>query len=190
MTVNFSNAAISLSAGRAEQFPAPRPCVVFSGRSNVGKSSLINALLGRKSLARTSSTPGKTVTVNFFDVDGKIWFVDLPGYGFAARSYGRKEEFSRVTDDFLSGYGAPKLVLQLIDGKVGPTKDDLTMLDWLVRTGAEFSAVVTKCDKAKKPELARTAGLLSPLCPDIYEVSAVKRQGIDAVIGRIIRFVS
>ena len=190
MTINYSNAGITVSAGRPEQFPAPRPCVVFSGRSNVGKSSLINALLGRRSLAHTSSTPGKTVTVNFYDIDGKIWFVDLPGYGFAARSYGRKEDFSRVTDGFLSGYDAPKLVLQLIDGKVGPTKDDLTMLDWLVRTGTEYAVILTKCDKAKKAELDVTRGALAPFGADVFPVSSVKKQGTDAVTGRIKRFVS
>ncbi len=189
MKINFSKADISVSAVRAEQFPAPRPCVVFSGRSNVGKSSLINALLGRKSLARTSSSPGKTVTVNFYDIDGKIWFVDLPGYGFASRSYGKKKDFSKVTDDFLTEYEAPLLIIQLIDGKVGPTRDDLTMLDWLNRTGAEYVTAVTKTDKAKKTELDGTLSHPGLAGARIYPVSAEKRQGLEPIISRITDFV-
>ena len=96
-------AELRISAGFISQFPAdPIPQIAFSGRSNVGKSSLINTLLGRKSLARVSSAPGKTVTVNFYDVDKKLLLVDLPGYGFAKRPLAEKEKWSRLTDGFFT----------------------------------------------------------------------------------------
>ena len=97
MPLNLQNVSIRLSAGRPDQFPRdPMPQVALSGRSNVGKSSLVNTLLGRKSFARVSSAPGKTITVNFYDIDKKLFFVDLPGYGFAKRSFDRKETFSTL----------------------------------------------------------------------------------------------
>ena len=99
MSINLNRVGLRISAGQPNQFPAaPVPQVAFSGRSNVGKSSLVNCLLGRKSLARVSSAPGKTVTVNFYDIDGKLFFVDLPGYGFAKRRPEEREQWSALTD--------------------------------------------------------------------------------------------
>ena len=132
MAVNFPNSELIISAGRTSQFPSlPLPQAVFSGRSNVGKSSLINCLLGRKSLARVSSTPGKTVTVNFYGVDGKAVFVDLPGYGFARRPESEKRQWSALTDGFFTknpNFDLVKLALQLVDLGVGPTADDMMMI--------------------------------------------------------------
>ena len=99
--INVNNASLKLSAGMPSQFPADgRPQIALSGRSNVGKSSLINSLLGRKSLARVSSTPGKTITINFYDIDRQIYLVDLPGYGFARRSPDEKKAWSALTDGY------------------------------------------------------------------------------------------
>ena len=128
MAINYSCADLALCVGTQAQFPRdPRPEIALSGRSNVGKSSLINTLLGRKSLARVSSAPGKTVTVNYYDVDGKLYLVDLPGYGYAKRAKEKKGAFGRLTDDFFTknpSADALRLVIQLVDVRTGPTEDD------------------------------------------------------------------
>ena len=157
---NLNNLRLKISAGTPAQFPRDAvPQIVFSGRSNVGKSSLINTLLGRKAFARVSSAPGKTVTVNFFDIDGKLTFVDLPGYGYAKRSREEFLAFSRVTDGFFTQNHARdqiKLVLQLIDARTGPTADDLSMIQYLVDTDLPFLIVATKADKLSKTALEKS----------------------------------
>ncbi|MBE6644723.1 MAG: YihA family ribosome biogenesis GTP-binding protein [Ruminococcaceae bacterium] len=154
MKINVNNASIALTAGRLAQFPRDmRPQIALSGRSNVGKSSLINTLLGRKSLARVSSAPGKTITINFYDIDKKIYLVDLPGYGYAKRSMESKKSWSSLTEDYFLKNPAVdniKLVLQLIDIRVGPTDDDIMMINWLIDTGVPFIVVATKSDKLSK----------------------------------------
>ena len=101
MKINANNANIAITVGNSRQFPRdPRPEVALSGRSNVGKSSLINTLLGRKSLARVSSSPGKTITINYYDIDKKLYLVDLPGYGYAKRSQESKRGWSSLTEDY------------------------------------------------------------------------------------------
>ena len=149
MALNLNRVSLRVSAGTPRQFPAdPLPQVAFSGRSNVGKSSLINSLLGRKSLARVRSAPGKTITVNFYDVDGQLFLVDLPGYGFAKRTKEDQARWSALTDGFFTANpNADRLaaVVQLIDSRVGPTKDDETMLDFLVRSRLPFLVAATKC---------------------------------------------
>ena len=140
-----------MSAGRPDQFPKDGlPEIIFSGRSNVGKSSLINTLLGRTKLARVSSTPGKTITVNFYNIDGKFYFVDLPGYGFANRRPEGQAKWSKLVNDYLAGERSnnkKRLVVQLVDMKAGVTKDDRMMLDWLSSTDTDFITVGTKSDK-------------------------------------------
>lgn len=159
MKLNTNNASLKISAGKPSQFPADSlPLIAFSGRSNVGKSSLINTLLGRKSFARVSSAPGKTVTVNFYDIDKKVYFVDLPGYGYAKRSKAEQEAFTAVTDGFFTAnrsIGDLKLVLQLLDVRTGPTADDIMMIQYLWDTGLPFLVVFTKCDKLSKTALAK-----------------------------------
>ncbi len=154
MTINYHNADISISVGRSSQFPKEkRPQIALSGRSNVGKSSLINTLLERKSLARVSSSPGKTVTINYYLIDGKIYFVDLPGYGFARRSGETKRSFSALTEDYFlknPSADALALVIQLIDCRVGPTEDDELMIRFLQDNGIPFTVVLTKTDKLSK----------------------------------------
>ena len=159
--LNLQRAALLISAGDPKQFPGkPVPQIALSGRSNVGKSSLVNTLLGRKSLARVSSAPGKTITVNFYDVDGKLLLVDLPGYGFAKRPPAEKAKWSALTDGYFTAnrnIDRVELVLQLIDLKVGPTADDVMMLRYLAATELPFAVIATKTDKLNKT--GRTAAL-------------------------------
>ena len=168
MKINVQNSSLGLTAGLVSQFPNDtRPQIVFSGRSNVGKSSLINTLLGRKNLARVSSAPGKTITVNFYNIDKKLWFVDIPGYGYAKRDFKDKKRWSALTDNFLSSPCEKRLILQLIDMKVGPTEDDYMMLDWLDESETPYVIVATKCDKLNKTDFNANKEELSKLGPVI-----------------------
>ena len=159
MKVNFALSALKTTAGVPTQFPTDGlPQIAFSGRSNVGKSSLINSLLNRKKLARVSSSPGKTVTVNYYLCDDKLYLVDLPGYGFAKRSAEDQKKWSGLTDAFFTKRrdGSLKGVIQLIDCKVGPTSDDLMMLDYMNRTCVKYAVVLSKSDKPNKTERGKT----------------------------------
>lgn len=152
MKLNLQNAELRAVAGIPSQFlQTSLPQIAFSGRSNVGKSSLINTLLGRKSLARTSGQPGKTITVNYYEIDRKLIFTDLPGYGFAKRSPQERERLGRLGDGYFATQ-KPRAVLQLIDMKAGPTKDDVLMIDFLQQNCIPFIIVATKCDKLNRTE--------------------------------------
>ncbi len=141
-----------MTAGFATQFPTDRlPQIALSGRSNVGKSSLLNRLVGRKSLARVSGSPGKTITINFYRVDKKFYVVDLPGYGFAKRAPADKAKWSKLTDSYFTS-GTMNAVAQLIDLKVGPTADDEMMLDFLNQSGVPYIIIATKADKLNKTD--------------------------------------
>lgn len=157
MKLNTNNCELALTAGALKQFPHdPKPQIALSGRSNVGKSSLINTLLGRKSLARVSSAPGKTVTINFYGVDKKLYLVDLPGYGYAKRSLESKRVWSTLTEDYFVKNPSPdalKLVIQLIDIRTGPTDDDIMMINMMIDRGIDFTVVATKTDKLSKTAL-------------------------------------
>ncbi len=145
--LNTQNVNLKMTAGRKDQFPRDGLVqVALSGRSNVGKSSLINTLLGRKSFARTSSSPGKTITINFYEVDKKLYLVDLPGYGYAKRSGDSKRVWASLTNDYFEA-GTMQIVFQLIDLKVGPTEDDYMMIEWLNANGVPYVVVATKADK-------------------------------------------
>ncbi len=156
MALNLQNTILKISAGTPKQIPGdPKVQVAFSGRSNVGKSSLINTLLGRKSLARVSSAPGKTVTINFYEVDKKLYLVDMPGYGFARRSPEEKRKWSELTDGYFTNnpnIDRLALVVQLIDSRIGPTADDEMMLDYLRQAGLSYVIVATKVDKLNATE--------------------------------------
>lgn len=156
MKINTQNARLAVSAGLANQFPsAAIPQVAFSGRSNVGKSSLVNALLSRKSLARVSGTPGKTITVNFYDVDSKMFLVDLPGYGYARRTYEEQKKWSALTDGYFTNnknIDLLKLVIQLVDSRVGITDNDAEMIGFLKDMRLPYIVVATKVDKLNATE--------------------------------------
>lgn len=161
MALTTQNVILKMTAGRVDQFPRDTlPQIALSGRSNVGKSSLINTVLGRKSLARTSSAPGKTITVNFYEVDKKLYLVDLPGYGYAKRSAEDQKKWSFLTESYIAGERKPALVFQLIDLKVGPTRDDYMMLDWLATSGLRYIVIATKADKLNKTDRAANLAAL------------------------------
>lgn len=156
MKVNVNNVSLKISAGLPSQFVrSPLPQIAFSGRSNVGKSSLINTLLNRKSMARVSSSPGKTITVNFYDVDKKLFLVDLPGYGYAKRTLEDKKKWSMLVDGYFTNnpnIDLLRLVCQLVDSRVGLTKDDCDMVEFLNQTDIPYIIVATKTDKLNKTE--------------------------------------
>ena len=169
--MNFSNTDLKISAGLPSQFPADvRPQIAFSGRSNVGKSSLINTLLGRKSLARVSGSPGKTITINFYDVDKKLYFVDLPGYGFAKRSDAERRRFSTLTDGYFvnnENRDLLRLVVQLVDIRIGPTADDRMMIDFLAGCNIPFLIAASKADKLSKTAVQKAVSDLGTAYPGI-----------------------
>ena len=175
MKINVNNADIAMTVGNARQFPRdPKPEIALSGRSNVGKSSLINTLLGRKSLARVSSSPGKTITINYYSVDGKMFLVDLPGYGYAKRSLESKKSWSTLTEDYFlknPSADAIKLVIQLIDIRTGPTEDDVMMINWMIDNSIPFTVVATKADKLSKTALKNA---LDELDRDYFAGTGVK----------------
>jgi GTP-binding protein len=186
MGLNTQNVNLKMTAGFASQFPTdPIPQVALSGRSNVGKSSLINTLLGRKSLARVSSTPGKTITVNFYEVDKKLFLVDLPGYGFAARNPADRDKWASLTDGYFTknkNFDLVKGIVQLIDCRAGITKDDAMMLDFMNQAGIYYIVAVTKIDKLNKTERAASLEKISndPLIADgtpIIPFSSLKGEG-------------
>ena len=160
MKYNIHLAELAMTLGATSAFPRDsRPEIVLSGRSNVGKSSLINTLLGRKSLARTSSAPGKTITINYYAIDQKFYLVDLPGYGYAKRSKDSQRQWSALTERFFlqnPSADAIRLVLQLVDVRTGPTEDDRMMIDFLRRSGLPFLVIATKADKLSPSALAQT----------------------------------
>ena len=199
MAINIQNSNLEITAGRIDQFPSKAiPQIVFSGRSNVGKSSLINTLLGRKSLARVSSSPGKTITINYYDIDKKMYLVDLPGYGYAKRSQESKRGWSSLTEDYFvknPSSDAIKLVIQLIDIRTGPTDDDIMMINFLIDNEVDFIVVATKTDKLSKTQLANA---LEQLHKEYFEgtdieiipFSSVTRIGKEEVWKKIIDKIS
>ena len=158
MGLNTQNVNLKMTAGFASQFPTdPIVQVALSGRSNVGKSSLINTLLGRKSLARVSATPGKTVTVNFYEVDKKLFLVDLPGYGFAARSKDSQGAWQSLTDGYFTknkNIDLVRGVVQLIDSRAGITRDDAMMIEYMNSVEMPYIIAITKIDKLNKTDRA------------------------------------
>jgi len=147
--MNFNNAVFEAAFGTDKQLPPSDLIeIAFSGRSNVGKSSLLNKLLGRKALARVSATPGKTQTVNFYRL-GEIRLADLPGYGYAKVPHSEKARWARMMEAYFSGERRIALCVQLVDMRHPPTKDDLQMLDFLQQSEIPFVIALTKSDKLK-----------------------------------------
>lgn len=163
--MNLANAEFYASYGLSSQLPEQdRMEIVFSGRSNVGKSSLINKLCNRKSLARVSSTPGKTATVNFYTVD-PLYLVDLPGYGYAKAVKGERQRWDRLINHYFERRETQRILLaQLLDCRHEPSADDRMMLEYLAHYRIPFIALLTKADKIKKSQYAQTAAHFTELC--------------------------
>ena len=157
LNVNLNKTTLAFTAGLPRQLPGTLdlslPQVAMCGRSNVGKSSMINKLLNRKSLARVSGEPGKTITVNAYNVDSTLYLVDLPGYGYARRSFDERNKWKSMIDAYFS-LDSDILFFLLIDMKVGLTKDDDVMLQYLVQNELPFAIAATKSDKLNKTERA------------------------------------
>ena len=194
MSLNLNNTSLRISAGFTRQFPTDAMVqIAFSGRSNVGKSSLINTLLGRKSLARVSSAPGKTITINFYEIDKKIFLVDLPGYGFAKRPKEDQVKWQMLTDGFFTKN--PNLdrlaaVAQLVDSRIGLTDDDRAMVDYLRAAEIPYFIIATKVDKLNATERKNNlAAIASDPALDedtvIIPFSSLKNEGREDVLRQI-----
>ncbi len=182
--INKNNIRLTISAGRRDQLIRDGRCqIAFSGRSNVGKSSALNKLMNRKSLARVSSSPGKTITVNFFDIDSRFYLVDLPGYGFAKRSEQEKRKWSGLTDSYFQNPEHISLVLQLVDLKTGPSRDDEAMIDYLQQVGIPFVIVATKFDKLNKTNQAKNLEELQNryFPTPVFPFSSLSGHGVESV---------
>lgn len=159
--IKYESAQFETSFGVSAQLEqSDMPEIAFAGKSNVGKSSLLNKILNRKSLAKVSSVPGKTVTINFFKLNC-CRFVDLPGYGYAKVSRDEKLRWADLMESYFKTGRDIRLVVQLLDMRHKPTQDDLDMIDFLVQTGYNFIVVLTKCDKLNKKETAQMLDLIS-----------------------------
>lgn len=152
--MNLNNATLVVSAVSPKQYPKSNMCeVAFAGRSNVGKSSLINKLLNRKSLARVSSKPGKTATINFYNIDDTMYFVDLPGYGYAKVSKEEKKKWGAMIETYLNTRENLSQVILLVDSRHKPTENDVMMLNYIRACCERAVVIATKCDKLSKSEL-------------------------------------
>ena len=161
MAINFNRAEFVLSAVRPGTFIRDgRAQVTFAGRSNVGKSSVINRLLNRKNFARVGATPGKTTQVNYFLIDGKIYFTDLPGYGYAKVSKDERDRWGRLMESYFQEPGLITLGVLIVDARHKPTADDVTMRNWFRETGCPFIVVANKLDKLKTREIEPNLALI------------------------------
>jgi len=157
--MNLNNAALTISAVTPKQYPKEKLMeIAFAGRSNVGKSSLINKLLNRKSLARVSSKPGKTATINFYNIDNTMYFVDLPGYGYAKVSKEEKKKWGTMIETYLSTRENLSQVILLVDSRHKPTENDIMMLGYIRACCERAVVIATKCDKLSKTELNKNLG--------------------------------
>ena len=189
--MNFQNVEFLISAAAPKDFPRNRlPEIAFAGKSNVGKSSVINRLLQRKNFARVGDKPGKTIHVNYFMIDRKCYLVDLPGYGFAKVSQSEKERWGKLMEDYFAA-GRIDLGVLIVDYRHPPTNNDITMANWFLESGCPFVVVANKMDKLKKSELAPNLEIirrdlnLPEACP-VIPFSAEKGDGRDVLVRRIL----
>jgi len=161
MKINTNNVEFIKSAATAKDLiDSPIPQIVFSGKSNVGKSSVINTVLGRKSLARVSSSPGKTIHVNYFQIDGKAYFVDLPGYGYAKVAKTERARWSKLMEEFFLQPDHITLGVMIVDSRHKPTADDITMAKWFSASGCNMIIVANKIDKLKKSDIEKNMAVI------------------------------
>ncbi len=192
MNVNLNQAQFVRSAARPGDFPRDRlPQVVFAGRSNVGKSSVINRLLNRKNLARVGSAPGKTTHINYFLIDEQFYLVDLPGYGYAKVSKQERDRWGRLIEAWFADTSLMTLGILVVDARHKPTADDRTMSDFFQAAGKPFVVVANKLDKVKRSELQANLDqivqtLELPQSVPVIPFSAEKGDGKDALLDRIL----
>ena len=183
----IKSAALETVCGITSKLPQTgKPEIAFAGKSNVGKSSLINGLMNRKSLARTSSQPGKTQTINYYNVNGCIYFVDLPGYGYAKVPVKEKEKWGKRVDNYLHKSRQLKAVFLLIDIRHEPSANDRQMYEWIVSQGFDPVIIATKLDKIKRSQVAKHIKMLKdglkvkPNTP-VLPYSALTKQGREEI---------
>ncbi len=189
MSMVIKNVGLETVCGITSKIPENLlPEVAFAGKSNVGKSSLINALMNRKSLARTSSQPGTTQTINYYNINHAIYFVDLPGYGYAKANVKVKEQWGRMVENYLHKSKQLKQVFHLIDIRHAPTENDCMMYDWILHNGYQPIIIATKLDKIKRSQIQKQQSLiLSTLNAAegtaIVPFSAETKQGREEIYG-------
>ena len=190
--MNFQKVDFLISAASPQQFPKDRlPEIAFAGKSNVGKSSVINRILQRKNFARVGDKPGKTIHVNYFTIDSKCYFVDLPGYGFAKVSEKEKARWSKLMEDYFAA-GRIDLGVLIVDYRHPPTNNDITMADWFIQSGGPFVVVANKMDKLKKSELEPNLKTIRedlglPEHVPVIPFSAEKGNGRDELVRLIMK---
>ena len=189
--MNLNNVEFLISAAHSRDFPKSRlPEIAFAGKSNVGKSSVINRILNRKNFARVGEKPGKTIHVNYFTIDKKCYFVDLPGYGYAKVSQAEKDRWGRLMEEYFAA-GRIDLGIMIVDARHAPTNNDITMAQWFIQSDCPFVVVANKLDKVKKSQIE---GNLSTIRQDlelpenctIIPFSAEKGTGRDDLIRHIL----
>ncbi len=192
--MNFNKVEFLISAANPAGFPKNRlPEIAFAGKSNVGKSSVINRILNRKNFARVGDKPGKTIHVNYFTVDSKCYFVDLPGYGFAKVSQAEKARWGKLMEDYFAA-NRIDLGILIVDYRHPPTNNDITMANWFLESGCPFVVVANKMDKLKKSELEPNLKTiredlgLPEDCP-VIPFSAEKGNGKEELVKHILRAV-
>ncbi|MFT3982751.1 MAG: ribosome biogenesis GTP-binding protein YihA/YsxC [Lachnospiraceae bacterium] len=189
--MKIKNVNLETVCGVTSTLPANTlPEVAFAGKSNVGKSSLINALMNRKSLARTSAQPGKTQTINFYNINSELYFVDLPGYGYAKVSKEEKERWGKMIENYLHGSGQLKAVFLLIDIRHEPSVNDRNMYDWILKNGFQPIIIATKLDKINRSQITKNVKVIrSTLGMNkesvIIPFSASTKQGREAIYETI-----
>ena len=166
------------------------PSIVFAGKSNVGKSSVINRLLNRKNFARVGASPGKTIHVNYFLIDKQAYFVDLPGYGYAKVSMAERERWGALMEAFFAREAGYTLGVMIVDARHKPTANDITMAQFFLQTERPFVVVANKCDKLKKSEIESNLALIRetlalPEAVQLIAFSAEKGTGREVLLGRI-----
>lgn len=189
--MNFHNVEFLISAAAPKDFPKNRlPEIAFAGKSNVGKSSVINRILNRKNFARVGEKPGKTIHVNYFTIDKKCYFVDLPGYGYAQVSQKEKERWGKLMEDYFAA-GRIDLGVMIVDHRHAPTNNDITMARWFIDSGCPFVVVANKLDKVKKSEVQPNLATIRedlelPEGTPIISFSAEKGNGKEELVKLIL----